>query len=610
MANTGASWRDRLARAWGQLPFLGRGLRLIWRAAPRWTLAWAILLILQGVLPVAIVYLTRALVDSLVVVVENWPDQEALSRTLIFIALMAIVLVIREVLRSTSSQVRTAQSELVRDYISGLVHQKSMEIDLAYYDMPEYYDQLYRARMGAGYRSVALLESAGYLVQNSITLTSMLFVLLPYGAWLPFALLVSTLPAFYVVLHHRLRLRQWMIESTAKERRANYYDWLLTLREAAAELRLFLLSDHFQSLYQDLRRELREERLKLGKDQSIAEVLAGGLALIMTGLSMIWMVWQTVQGQATLGDLALFYSAFNQGQNLMRSLLENAGEIYSNSFFLTDLFEFLALQPQVSDPPRPEAMPSQLKQGIRFDHITFAYPGSRRPVLNEFCMKLEAGQITAIVGANGAGKSTLIKILCRFYDPQAGSIFIDAVDLRQFSVEDLRRHITVLFQEPVHFSATARENIALGDLDALRDGERIIEAAQSAGADLPISRLPQGYETLLGRWFKGGADLSVGEWQRLALARAFLRQAPVIILDEPTSAMDPWGEIDWLERFRQLALGKTVLLITHRFTTAAFADMILVMEEGQIVESGSHAELLAAGGRYATSWKVHMQLGD
>ena len=294
-------------------------------------------------------------------------------------------------------------------------------------------------------------------------------------------------------------------------------------------------------------------------------------------------------------------------QRLLGSLLDNLGEVYSNSLFLSDLFAFLALEPTVKNPPNPTPLPAPIKEGIRFEGVTFHYPGSQRVALSDFSLTIPAGNIVAIVGTNGAGKSTLVKLLCRFYDPDAGRILLDGVDLRHFALNELRRQITILFQEPVQYQNSVLENIVLGDLSRPDERLAVAQAAEAAGAAAPVQRLPQGYDTLLGSWFKGGTELSVGEWQRLALARAYWRLAPILVLDEPTSAMDPWAEHDWLQRFRNLAEGRTALIITHRFTTAMYADTIHVIENGRVVESGSHNELLAMQGRYAASWNEQMQ---
>ena len=608
MQSSLAVLKEYVRRAFAQIPFLWRAFLLVWDTGRAWTVAWILLLILQGLLPVANVYLTRMLINLLVVLVAGpSKDWAALRPVVLTAALMALVLLVNEILRSAARIIRIAQSERVKDYVSGLIHAQSTRIDLAFYESPDYYDQMYRARVDASHRPVALMENIGSLFQNSITLGAMAVVLVPFGWWLPLALLLSTLPALYVVLSHRLRQYRWNRKNTEAQRRAWYYDWLLAARETAAELRLFDLGSHYREAFQSVRRCLVSEQLRLVRDQGLSEFAAGLGALLISGAAVLWMAWQVLLGVYTLGDLGMFYQAFNQGQSLLRTLLENAGEIYSNSMFLGDLFDFLNLEPQVVDPPAPLPVPQVLQAGIRFEGVDFSYPGGEHLALHSFNLSLPAGQVAAVVGANGAGKSTLIKLLCRFYDPQAGAIYLDDIDLRQFSVLELRQRITVLFQEPVHYSATVQENIALGDLHAAPGLEAVQTAARAAGADGPLERLPDGYDTLLGKWFKGGMDLSVGEWQRVALARAFLRRAPLILLDEPTSAMDPWAEADWLGRFRSLAKGHTALLITHRFTTAAYADRIYVMDKGQIVEAGTHRELLETGGAYAQSWKEQMQ---
>lgn len=596
-----------LRQARSQAALLPRALRLLYRAAPRLSLAWAALLVAQGLLPAATVWLSRPVVDGLAAAVQAggaWPSPGALLPA----GLLLATLLLSEVLQGLAGWVRVAQAEHVRDYLSSLIQRKLAEVDLAFYETPEYYDHLHRARDDAAGRPLALLESLGSLLQNGITLVAMAAILLPYGPWLPPLLLLSTLPALGVLLRSSWRYHQWWLRRTADQRRGWYYEWLLTSAEPAAELRLFELGPHFQERYRTLRSLLRGERLGLLRGQVLAGLAAGAFGLLVAGAALAWMAWRALQGQVTLGDLAVFLQAFQRGQGLLRALLSDAGQIYANSLFLGNLFDFLALQPRVAGPPQPAPVPAPLRRGISFHDVTFRYPGSAGASLHNFSLNIPAGQVVAIVGANGAGKSTLIKLLCRLYDPQQGRIELDGVDIRRLSLAELRRQITVLFQAPVAYQATVAENIALGDMAAGAGHEALAAAARAAGAAELIARLPAGYETPLGKWFADGAELSGGEWQRIALARAFLRRAPIIALDEPTSHMDAWGEADWFARVRRLAAGRTLLIITHRFTVAMRADMIHVMDGGQIVEAGSHAELVARGGRYATAWAE--QLGE
>jgi ATP-binding cassette, subfamily B, bacterial len=594
----------------GQLSYLTQTFSLVRAASHYWTLAWMVVLVVQGLLPAATVYLTRLVVNNLVAVVGAGISENTIQRVLLPVGLMAGLLLLTQFLQSAAEWIRTAQSELVQDHISGLVHSKSIAIDLSCYESSEYHDRLNRARSGAGDRSLALLENTGSLLQNSITLLAMVAVLLPYGFWLPIILLFSALPAFYLVLRLNQKYHKWWQKTTIDRRWLQYYELLLTDSGVAAEMRLFHLGGYFQSAYQRLRVRLRTENLNLLREQSLGRFAAGGITLLISGAAIVWMGRQVLLGIVTLGDLALFYQAFQQGQGLMRSVLGNLGQIYKNSLFIADVFEFLQIKPKIIDPLQPLPVPTPLKQGIRLHQVTFRYPGSDRPVLENFNLTIPVGKIVAIVGDNGAGKSTLIKLLCRFYDPESGSVELDGTDIRDFSVEELQRQITVLFQNPAPYFVSAAENIQLGDLAITSNTDNIQAAAHCAGVHETIMRLPQGYDSMLGKWFPGGNDLSGGEWQRLALARSFFRRAQMIILDEPTSAMDPWAEHDWLERFRILASDRTAVVITHRFTLAMRADIIHVMRAGQIVESGNHHELLAQDGLYAQSWKSQMEASN
>ncbi len=394
----------KLTRGLTQLPYLPRILGLVWTAARGWFLAWACLLVIQALLPVATVYLTRAVVDRLAAMVtagEARPifDSSGFDPILIWGVLLLVVALLSEGVRGVIGWVQTAQAERVQDHIRALIHQKSMQVDLAFYDSPDYYDHLHRARDDAEGRPLILIDHIGVLGQHSLTLLAMGAVLAPFGLWLPIALLISALPACMVVIQCSIRHHQWWLRTTAEERRAWYYDWLITTGDMAAELRLFGLGPRFQTAYQTLRRKLHLERLQLAKTQSWAEIAASTLAVGVAGQRTAGLFGKP-PGLWTLGKWP-FYQAFHQGQRLIRGILENVGQIYTNLLFLESLFDFLDLEPRVIDVAEPIRAPRTLRQGICFRQVDFRYPGSRTPALRGFNLDIPVGQIVAIVGDNG-----------------------------------------------------------------------------------------------------------------------------------------------------------------------------------------------------------------
>jgi ATP-binding cassette subfamily B protein len=581
-----------------QLPAGRRALALVWDAAGWWTVAWGILLVGQGLIPAGLALLLRSLVNRLVASHE-WASiaPPALGIAGLWMA--------GQLLSSALSWVRAVQAERVQDEVHRLIHLQALRLDLAFYEHPESYDQLHRARVDAISQPMALLESLGSLVQNGLGFLVLAGILWTYAGWLPLLLVCTAIPGLLLVARHILKEHRWNLEHTSQERRARYLDWLITERSSAAELRLFDLGTYHRKAFESLRESLREGRLRLVRQGAVTELGAGCLAWGGSLVGLGWMLHRTLAGKAGLGDLLLCFQAFQQCQILLRALLEGAGKMYRSLLFVENLDDYLGLEPTIL-PGSPGVQGLPVKDSIRFEGVSFTYPGGFHRALDNFDLEIPKGKVIALVGHNGAGKSTLIKLLCRFYDPDAGRILLDNVDLRAMDQEALRRRITVLFQDPVHYHASVRENIAFGDMEGLSDQARVLQAAQDAGALEPIERLPDGIEALLGKLF-GGAELSGGEWQRIALARAFFRQASLIILDEPTSSMDSWAEQDWLGRFRTLTEGKTALMITHRFTTAMHADIIHVLDKGRVVESGTHAELVALGGAYATSWAAQMR---
>jgi ATP-binding cassette, subfamily B, bacterial len=585
------------ARLRQQIPYIPATMRLVWRASGIWMVAWLLLLLVQGALPVAIVYVTRHVIDTLAGIAGKGGMGSSIVLPLVILGLLLLT---DQILLSINQWVRTIQSNRIRDYMAGLIHDKAMAVDLSYYDSSVYYDRLHRARMDAMTRPLALLDGMGSLGQNAITLAGMAALLISYSFWIPILLVAGTAPALWAAVRYAGRLNTWRRTNTVEERRCEYYDWLLTMRDAAHELRFFDLGGHYRAAYQRLRARLRKDKERLERGRLLTEFGAGTLALLTTALAMLWMFLRTIAGKASVGDIVLFYQAFGQGQRLMANLLRNTGEIYQNVLFLENLFELLETKPEVCDPKIPLPVPS-LNEELRCDNIEFRYPGSERTILQDFNLTMKAGQIAAIVGENGEGKSTLIKLLCRFYDPDKGCITVDGRDIRELSQTEWRRQITVLFQEPVRYNVSAAENIAHGNLAGSPTRDDVEAAAEASGALDVIERLPEGFETILGKWF-GGAELSAGEWQRVGLARAFLRRARLIILDEPTSMLDAWSEARWFSRFRALAAGSTVLIISHRLTTTMQADVIHVMQRGRITESGTHEELLNRHGRYSEAW--------
>ena len=605
------SLKTRLREGFKRLQHLPWALRLIWIAAGWWAFGWLLVLAVQGLIPAGTVYVTKSLVDAVADAVGTGFSAETLRPILLPAGIMGGLLLAQQLLTGLKDYVQTAQSELVQDHIKSRIHEQASTVDLAFYETSDYYDLLEQANNQASDKPLELLSHLGNLVQSSITLVAICGLLIPYAWWLPGLLVFSTLPALYVVLKFSHLRHGWWNDRTSLRRRANYYDTMLTHQLAAAEVRIFGLNEYFRDAYVAARQRLRGENLDLQRRQAFARLGAGAGALLVTAGAMIWMLWRAMRGLATLGDLALFYQAFNQGKGLMRNLLNSAGEVYSTALFVEHLYRFLDIDPDISDPEDPVPTPTTLREGIRFNDVTFRYPGCEESALRDFNIHIPAGQSVAIVGANGAGKSTLMKLLCRFFDSQEGSVTIDGTDIRDFNVKALWRMLAVLFQFPIHFQMTARWNIQAGDIAESENQRDIEEAAKMGLIHETISNLPEGYDAQLGRWF-GGEELSGGEWQRVTLARSFYRKASIIVLDEPTSSMDSWAENKWLNQFERLVADRTAVIITHRFTTAMRADLIYVMDDGQVIEQGTHDELLAQDGHYAQSWwqQIRYQRGD
>ncbi len=585
--------KDKLQKLKAQLPYLPKTIKLIWQASRWWSVLWAALLLLGGILPVAVIYLVKPIIDNVAMLAGKGIG--GVDMLLAPLAVLGLVVFLLPLSTGLLNLVRSIQAEKIQDNVKMQIHAKAVSLPLSFFETPHYHDMLYRANVDAISRPAALLENIGLFMQNFITLAGLLIIMIPLAWWLPIVLFIATLPALMIAFRFTLRFHAWRAKNTAGERKLRYFDHVLTDSEHASEMRLFGLGGFFTKRYWQQRAQIRSEYFFLLRSEFLAEAVSMVIGFLVLVFVMGWVLHETLMGRISIGLLSMFYIAFTQAQRVMRSLLGNISELYKNILFLENLFEFLAIK--IPESKHGNEVLDNTPREIVFDKVGFHYPHSDKRALDNLSLTVQAGKTTAIVGTNGAGKSTLVKLLCKFYEPDSGEIRMNGTPLNRIATEDM--HMTVLFQNYMRYHMSVKENIAFGNIK--EDQKAIMAASKASGSHEFINRLEHGYDTMLGRWF-GGAELSGGEWQRIALARAFMRDAKLIILDEPTSALDSWAEIDWLERFRALCMNKTALIITHRFTTARHADMIYVMDEGKVAECGTHEELLAIGGLYASSW--------
>lgn len=579
-------------------------LRLVWQASPGWTVARSSLLVFQGLLPLAAIYLVKLIVDSISAGLNAADKVATFQNILPLLIAAAVVTLLITLCNSFSNLIQTAHALRITDHMQGIIHGKSIEADLEYYENARYYDIFKRAQQEASHRPAQILNRLAQVGQNTISLVAMVGLLLTLHPGIVGLLLFTAVPAALVKAKYSRVLYQWQRTRTPLERQSRYLGWLLTTDLFAKEIRLFNLGTFFSQWYSRLRQQLYQERVRITARSALANFCAQGI----TGLCVVtiygFMVYQTVQNKLTLGDLVLYYQALQRSKTGLTGLLGSASGLYEDNLFLANLYEFLALTPKVSEPLAPQPVPKPLKTGLTFHNVSFQYDSTKRQALNHINLTVRPGETVALVGENGSGKTTLIKLLCRLYDPQEGRITLDGIDLRQFSINDLRQQISVIFQDYAKYQMTAQENIWLGDTTLPENDHKIRHAAARAGADAVIQRLPQGYNTPLGKLFEKGEELSIGQWQKIALARAFLRESGIVVLDEPTSALDPKSEYEVFEKFHRLIQNQAAILISHRLSTVKMANRIYVMAQGSIVETGTHRELMQNRGTYANLFEI------
>jgi len=601
-----------LQERFGALRNLPPFLKLVWQTSPGLTIRTLVLRLVRALLPVATLFVGKLIIDSVVAAAQTpgapttlsgWYARGLLDRLLWLLAAEFALAVLSDVLGRAVSLLDSLLSEQFANTTSVRLMEHAATLDLEDFEDSELQDRLDRARRQASGRMTLMSQLFGQ-AQDIVTIISFAAGLVVYAPWLILLLLVALIPAFLGEAHFNAQSYALTYARTPEQRELDYVRQTGASVESAKEVKIFGLNGFLIDRYRQLASSFYQANKRLAIQRA-----SWGSVLTMLGtvgyyFAYAYLAWRTLVGQFSIGDLTFLAGSFRRLRSLLEGLLTGFSQTAGQALYLDDLFSFFEIEPEIHSPRNPRPFPSPIARGFTFEDVGFIYPGADRWAVRHLNFTLAAGEVLALVGENGAGKTTLVKLLARLYDPDEGRILLDGHDLREYDLEALRSNIGVIFQDFVRYHLTAAENIAVGRIEARNDRARIEAAAERSLADEVIAKLPKGYDQVIGKRFKTGVDLSGGEWQKVAIARAYMRDAQVLILDEPTAALDARSEFEVFERFKELSAGKTAVLISHRFSSVRMADRILVLADGTVEAAGTHEELLAERGRYAELFEL------
>ena len=572
-----------------------KSIKLVWRSAPGWTLANIIISVLRSFLPLILIWLIKGLIDGITTAATSVSGTQGANLLWVIIAVV-VVWFLDEACSDAGNYVRKKQSMMLEAFMYGLLHEKAVKLDLINFEKPEYYDTLARAAREAPWRPNSILNNLVSLFRGLLSLVLMAGLLFTLHWSIVVLLLVVNIPGIWLRLHYANLLYNFQKEQTPEARKTAYFNWLLTGDRPSREIRLFGLGKYFISLFSKSFLKTREDELRIVRKRTLIELISDFFKAAAILVTLLVISRETIKGSLTLGQMAMFILAFRQGMIYLKELLGSVAGLYEDNLFIGDTFEFLNLEESIKS--LPDAGAPVFSKNITLENLSFTYPGNSVKTISDISIVINKGEIIALVGPNGAGKSTLVRLLSRLYDPDSGSVKCDGTDIRNMDPDSYRKLFSVVFQDFMLYNLNAGENIRLGNIDEENADEKIRSSAKTTGIHNLIDNLPNGYSTVIGNLFDDSRELSWGEWQKIALARALFRDAPVLILDEPASALDAETEYDIFSRFREIVRGRTSILISHRFTNVSLADRIIVMDKGSVTESGTHDELMRKKGIY------------